>query len=112
MKQRSINNVDIGSGRRYHAALEEIFSKLGADTHASHFLREVRRSCSNASLAVEDDYCREQLALIERYAGDLFSKATHQNWQRGSVPGVDVLKHKIGKCLGTFEARLISLANA
>jgi hypothetical protein len=106
-----MNHVDIETGRRYQVALEEMFSKSAAGTDVHH-VREARRLCRNAFVAVEDDYCRDQLQLIELYAAELFSEAAHQSWQRGPMSGVDVLKQNIIQCLGTFEARLISIAFA
>lgn len=72
----------------------------------------VRLLCRSLSEAARDNYCSEQLDLIELYAGDLFSEAEHRGWERGPQSGADVLKHKIAKCRGTIEARLMALGRA
>ncbi|HYN12068.1 MAG TPA: hypothetical protein VET51_05405 [Burkholderiales bacterium] len=108
-----MNDAAIATGRRYHDALAQMLSRLAAGgPDAPGIVRKVRHLCVNAFVAVEDDYCRDQIELIELYMADLFSAAAHQRRRRGSVSAVDMLKHKIGKCLGTFEARLMSMASA
>ena len=95
------------AARKYHDALVDVLSKCVGGRAAYHTVLEIRHLCRAAFVAVEDDFCREQLGLIEAYAADLFSKARHKPWHRGPVSGIDVLTHKIEKCLGAFEARLI-----
>ena len=71
----------------------------------------VKHLCRSASEALDDNYCREQLDLIELYADDLFS-GRHQAWQHGPLSGADGLRHKIRRCLSIIEARLLTLERA
>lgn len=103
---------EIENGRKYHDALAEVFVKSARGAVGYHSILEVRRLCRAAFIAVDDNYCREQLDLIELYAADFFSEAGSKGWRRGALSGSDVLKDKISKCLGTFEARLIALDSA
>lgn len=108
-----MNDAAIETGRRYHDALAQMLSRLAAGgPDAPGIARKARHLCVNAFVAVEDDDCRDQIELIELYMADLFSAAAHPGRRRGSVSGVDVLKQKIRRCLGTLKARLISLASA
>jgi hypothetical protein len=98
--------------RRY---LDEIYAFVEQASNSPHHCASVltvAHLCQSASDVGGDNYCREQLDLIELYAGDLFSEARHDVRQYGVQSGPQALKQKIRKCLRAIEARLTALERA
>lgn len=95
--------------------LDELFAfveKASNSPHQFDRVLTVRHLCQSAFDALGDNYCREQLDLIELYAGDLFSETRDEGWEPGAQSGAQALKQKIRKCLRTIEARLMALEKA
>jgi hypothetical protein len=92
-------------------ALDAEFDQRMAGQTACDHMVTVRNLCWSLFKAVDDNYCREQLDLIELYAADLFSEG-RQNRQLQPQPSIYTLKQKIRKCLDTIEARLRAVERA
>ena len=89
--------------------LDAFIEEAAQSPHDYDRVLTVRLVCRAISEDIEDNYCREQLDLIELYAGDLFTDGRHQDWERGPVSGADVLRHKMRKCRSMIDARLRTL---
>ena len=92
------------------AALQRVIDEhagSGAD------LRRLHRAlalCREICAALDDDYCRRKLLLIEECAAELFSSAEPR--ARGSVPGGEFLRNRIREALELVQSRLYSLERA
>jgi len=100
---------DLDEARRRPLALREIFSRAGEDRSDRETLREVEEHCRAARAAVDDPACRDELAIIVEYAGELFSQRSHRKWESDSLSGAEFLRLQILKALDSFHSRLYSL---
>lgn len=102
---------NLSSARQQLRVLRATFDRPVDDPTGQERHVTVKHLCRSLFDTLDDNYCREQLDLIELYAGDLFSER-HDNWQWGPLSGVDALKHKIAKCLSAIESRLLAFKKA
>jgi hypothetical protein len=104
--------ADLEKGRECHGALREIFIHHPGGWADRDALLRVQKLAWQAMTAVNDPDCHEQLAMVERYAGALYSDAQHHNWRMSSLPGADFLRLQILRALVAFNSRLGSLEAA
>jgi hypothetical protein len=100
--------ADIESARTHCASLRDLilYSSGGWADYSS--LDKIVALCASAA-AIEDDECREQLRLVRRYAGDMFSDHAHRKWDRGNLHGAYLLKLHILRALDALARRLSEL---
>jgi hypothetical protein len=89
------------------AALQRV-----VDEHAGSGvdLRRLRRAlalCKEIDAALDDDYCRRKLLLVEESAAELFSAPR----PRGALSGADYLRRRIREALELVQSRLYTLAH-
>ena len=53
--------------------LSELFQSAQPGPFATESLKQVRRLCDRALLAIDDEYCQDQICEVERHAVKLFS---------------------------------------
>jgi hypothetical protein len=73
-------------------------------------LRRALALCRELAAAVDDDYCRRKVLLIEECAAELFSIAEPRS--RGRMSGAEFLRSRIREALELVQSRLYSLDRA
>lgn len=90
------------------AALQRVIDEhagSGADLRRLHrALALSREICA----ALDDDYCRRKLLVVEECAAEL---CVGQARPRGAIPGADYLRQRIHEALELVQSRLYSLAH-
>jgi hypothetical protein len=104
MTQRPFSDLD--DARKDHATLLELIIHHQGGWADRAALRKVVESCRAAMSAMDDAECRQQIAIVVKYAADLFSEQAHRKWDRGQTRGADFLRLEIMKALHAFNVRL------
>jgi hypothetical protein len=100
--------ADLDLARGQQAALQRVI-----DEHAGVEPRRLRRAlalCRELSAAVDDEYCRRKMLMVEECAAELFTVAEPRS--RGAVPGVEYLRARIREALELVQSRIYSLERA
>ena len=82
-------------------------AQAGADPRR---LRRALALCREVAAALEDEYCRRKVLLIEECAAELFSAAEPR--ARGAVPGSEFLRSRIREALELLQSRVYSIESA
>ena len=101
--------TDIETARRHHKALKQFFSSHTGEAADLRALRRVLALCDAASIAVQDDYCREKLRLVGEYAAEMLGRGNHAKWGPDSLSGAEFLRQQVLNALDLFASRLYSL---
>jgi hypothetical protein len=97
-------HADLETARSLHSALKLILMRHVGSNADFRALRRVVDLCRGLSETLEDEYCREKVALVAEYAAEMLSHNEHHHrW------GVDFLKRQIGDALELIDSRLYSL---
>jgi len=97
-KPASCSDRDLQEARLLERKLRELLNGAQPGNPDTESLREMRRLCDRALLAVDDEFCQDQLCEVERHAVNLFSPA-----------GVMFQRRLILESLDAIEERLASL---
>jgi len=89
---------DLQEGRLLQRKLCELFDSAQPGTPDTESMQEVLRLCDRALLAVDDEFCQQQLCEVERHALKLFSPS-----------GVMIQRRLILDTLEAIGGRLASL---
>jgi hypothetical protein len=69
----SCSDRDLQEARLLQRKLCELLHEAQPGNPDTESLKEVRRLCDRALLAVDDEFCQDQLCEVERHAVSLFS---------------------------------------
>ena len=97
-KPASCSDRDLQEARLLERKLRELLNDAQPGNPDTESLKEMRRLCDRALLAVDDEFCQDQLCEVERHAVNLFSPA-----------GVMFQRRLILESLDAIEERLASL---
>ena len=103
----SLTDLDL-AGRK-QAALQRLIEEHAGGLDPRR-LRRALSLCRELSDALDDDYCRRKVLLIEEFAAELFSTAEPR--ARGNLPGADFLRNRIREALEPVQSRVYSLERA
>jgi hypothetical protein len=103
----SVTDLDLAG--RHQAALQRLIDEHtgGMDPRR---LRRALALCRELAAALDDDYCRRKMLLIEECAAELLSTAEPR--ARGNLPGADFLRNRIREALELVQSRVYSLERA
>jgi hypothetical protein len=99
---------DLDEARRHHSALHTLFLRA-IDLSDIQQLRRIDDLCAQAAVAVRDEHCRQEMAIVAGYATELFSQGTARKYESESLSGNEFLRLQILKALDSFHSRLYSL---
>ena len=99
---------DIDEARRQHGALQRLFVR-SAGVADAQLLRTVEQLCAQAAVAVSDEYCRQEIAIVAGYAAEFFAQGAAAKYESESLSGNEFLRLQILKALDSFHSRLYSL---
>jgi hypothetical protein len=85
------------------SALQDLMGEHAGGGRDPRRLRRVLALCRELSAAIEDEYCRSKVLLVEECAAELFSVAE---------PRVGFLRARIREALELVQSRLYSLERA
>lgn len=94
----SCSDRDLQEARLLQRKLSELFHEAQPGNPDHESLKEVRRLCDRALLAVDDEFCQDQYCEVERHAANLFSPG-----------GVMFQRRLILESLEAIDERLASL---
>lgn len=100
---------DIDLARTRHSALRRLVAEHSGGVDPRK-LRLVLALCRQLCEAIDDDYCRSKVRVIEECAAELLCAAAPR--ARGAVPGAEFLRRAIGDALELVQSRLYSLERA
>ena len=100
---------DIDLARSRHSALRRVVAQRsgGVDPRG---LRLVLGLCRQLCEAIDDDYCRRKVLVVEECAAELL--CANEPRARGAVPGGEFLRRAIRDALELVQSRLYSLERA
>ena len=100
---------DIDLARTRHSALRRVVAEHsgGVDPRG---LRLVLALCRQLREAIDDDYCRRKVLVVEECAAELLCASEPR--ARGSLSGADFLRREIRDALELVQSRLYSLERA
>jgi hypothetical protein len=101
---------DLDLARRQQAALRRVIEERAGAGVDFRRLRRALALCRELAAAVDDDYCRGKILLVEECAAELFSVAEPR--ARGGIPGAEFLRNRIREALELVQSRLYSLEHA
>ena len=107
-----MTHTELQKVRGYLATLDSVLAKSHGGWADHDSLLEFRRSCWATLFMVDDRDCQGQIDLLVQYAKDLYSDQDHNRWDVGPLIGVDILRVKITKVLGSLRARLNAIERA
>jgi hypothetical protein len=93
---------DLELTRKHLESLKELFLRHSGEADA-RALRCLVALCRAASLAVDDEYCREKITAIEEQGAEMFTHGGHRRFS------ADLLRQRILDALELFESRVYSL---
>ena len=67
------SRLDLEEARLLQGRLRQLFHDAQPGAQDPDSLKEVRRLCDRALLAVDDEFCQDQICEVERHAAKLFS---------------------------------------
>ena len=98
MNKPGCSQRDLEEARLLQSMLRQLFDSAQPGAAGAEYLREMLRLCDRALLAVNDEYCQDQICQVERYAVKLFSPS-----------GVMFQRRLILESLEAIGDRLVSL---
>jgi hypothetical protein len=104
-----MQTTDLEAARRHHKALKQLFIAHTGEAADLRGLRRVLTLCDAASMAIQDDYCREKLRLVGEYAAEMLGRGDHAKWGQDSLSGVAFLRQQVLNALDLLASRLYSL---
>ena len=97
-KPASCSDRDLQEARLLERKLRELLREVQPGNPDTGSLKEMRRLCDRALLAVDDEFCQDQLCEVERHAANLLSSG-----------GVSFQRRLILESLDAIQERLASL---
>lgn len=97
-KPASCSDRDLQEAKLLQRKLRELFHEAQPGNPDTESLKEMRRLCDRALLAVDDEFCQDQLCEVERHAANLLSSG-----------GVSFQRRLILESLDAIQERLASL---
>ena len=110
MGQADSSLSDLDLARRRQDALQRVIDEHADGGVDPRRLRRALALCRELADAVDDDYCRGKVLLVEECAAELLTAAEPR--PRGSVPGAQFLRSRIREALELLQSRLYSLERA
>lgn len=104
--------VDLSAAHDRCAALREVIIHHPGGWADRAALDKVQRLCGAVRTAVDDAGCHEQVALVEKFAADLYSEMAQQRAEQhhtGGMTRADYLRLQILRELNELDTRLLAI---
>ena len=94
-KPASCSDRDLQEARLLQRKLRELFHDAQPGNPDTEPLKEMRRLCDRALLAVDDEFCQDQLCEVERHAENLFSPGGVMFQRRLILESLDAIQERL-----------------
>ena len=94
-----MNSLDVEEARLLQRKLCELFHAAQPGTPDTESLKEVHRLCDRALLAVDDEFCQDQICDVERYAVKLFSASGVMFQRRLILDSLEAIQDRLAVLL-------------
>jgi hypothetical protein len=91
----SCSERDLQEARLLQRKLRELFREAQPGNPDTESLKEMRRLCDRALVAVDDEFCQDQLCEVERHAANLLSPAGVMFQRRLILESLDAIQERL-----------------
>ena len=91
----SCSDRDLQEARLLQRKLRELFREAQPGNPDTESLKEMRRLCDRALLAVDDEFCQDRLCDLERHASNLLSPAGVMFQRRLILESLDAIQERL-----------------
>ena len=99
-KPASCSDRDLQEARLLQRKLRELFHDAQPGNPDTESLKEMRRLCDRALLAVDDEFCQDRLCDLERHAANLFSPGGVMFQRRLILESLDAIQERLANLQG------------
>ena len=99
-KPASCSDRDLQEARLLQRKLRELFHDAQPGNPDTDSLKEMRRLCDRALLAVDDEFCQDRLCEVERHAASLFSPTGVMFQRRLILESLDAIQERLANLQG------------
>jgi len=94
-KPASCSDRDLQEARVLQRKLRELLHEVQPGNPDTESLKEMRRLCDRAMLAVDDEFCQDQLCEVERHAANLLSSGGVAFQRRLILESLDAIQERL-----------------